>query len=80
MAQIGQMPAQSVHQARTLTHQPLPATVQQHSSLLVSRLDRHTKRIVGRSTASQIASASAAPGSLTAATTMGMELVACRSA
>src|SRR5262245_27729938 len=35
------MPAQSVHQTRTLAHQPLPATVQQHSSLLVSRLDRH---------------------------------------
>src|SRR5262245_43027988 len=35
------MPAQSVHQARTLAHQPLPATVQQHRYLLVSRLDRH---------------------------------------
>src|SRR5262245_53644193 len=35
------MPAQSVHQTRTLAHQPLPATVQQHGSLLVSRLDRH---------------------------------------
>jgi hypothetical protein len=40
-AELGQMPAQSVHQTRTLAHQPLPATVQQHSSLLVSRLDRH---------------------------------------
>src|SRR6516164_1997405 len=37
----GQMPAQSVHQTRTLAHQPLPATVQQHRCLLVSRLDRH---------------------------------------
>src|SRR5262245_59722718 len=35
------MPAQSVHQTRTLAYQPLPATVQQHGSLLVSRLDRH---------------------------------------
>ena len=35
------MPAQSVHQTRTLAHQPLPATVQQPRSLLVSRLDRH---------------------------------------
>src|SRR5881394_749765 len=40
-AELGQMPTQSVHQTRTLAHQPLPATVQQHSSLLVSRLDRH---------------------------------------
>src|SRR5262247_4637942 len=40
-AELSQMPAQSVHQTRTLAHQPLPATVQQHSSLLVSRLDRH---------------------------------------
>src|SRR6516225_2277612 len=35
------MPAQSVHQTRTLAYQPLPAAVQQHGSLLVSRLDRH---------------------------------------
>src|SRR5262244_4161251 len=35
------MPAQSVHQTRTLAYQPLAATVQQHGSLLVSRLDRH---------------------------------------
>src|SRR6266480_487205 len=40
-AELGQMPAQSVHQTRTLAHQPLSATVQQHGSLLVSRLDRH---------------------------------------
>src|SRR5262249_26579078 len=40
-AEFGQMPAQSVHQTRTLAHQPLPATVQKHGSLLVSRLDRH---------------------------------------
>src|SRR5262249_4603250 len=40
-AELGQMPAQNVHQTRTLPHQPLPATVQQHSSLRVSRLDRH---------------------------------------
>src|SRR5215472_353295 len=40
-AELGQMPAQSVHQTRTLAYQPLPATVQQHGSLLVSRLDRH---------------------------------------
>src|SRR5262249_24988905 len=40
-AELGKMPAQSVHQTRTLAHQPLPATMQQHSSLLVSRLDRH---------------------------------------
>src|SRR5215475_3213878 len=40
-AELGQMPAQSVHQTRTLAHQPLPATVQQHGSLLVGRLDRH---------------------------------------
>src|SRR5262245_4897524 len=35
------MPAQSVHQTRTLAHQPLAATVQQHGSWRVSRLDRH---------------------------------------
>src|SRR5262249_2708351 len=40
-AELGQMPAQSVPQTRPLAHQPLPATVQQHGSLLVSRLDRH---------------------------------------
>src|SRR6516165_3252863 len=40
-AELGQMPAQSVHQTCALAHQPLPATVQQHGSLLVSRLDRH---------------------------------------
>src|SRR5262249_39493660 len=40
-AELGQMPAQSVHHTRTLAYQPLPATVQQHGSLLVSRLDRH---------------------------------------
>src|SRR5262249_24294502 len=40
-AELSQMSAQSVHQTRTLAHQPLPATVQQHGSLLVSRLDRH---------------------------------------
>jgi hypothetical protein len=36
-AELGQMPAQSVHQTHTLAHQPLPATVQQHGSLLVGR-------------------------------------------
>jgi hypothetical protein len=46
-AELGQMPAQSVHQTHTLAHQPLPATVQQHGSLLVGRLDRHKSR--GRS-------------------------------
>src|SRR5262249_4328470 len=40
-AELGQMPAQTVTQPRTLAPQPLPATVQQHGSLLVSRLDRH---------------------------------------
>src|SRR5262245_12994694 len=35
------MPAQSVHQTGTLAYQPFPATMQQHGSLLVSRLDRH---------------------------------------
>src|SRR5262249_273813 len=40
-AELGQMSAQSVHQTRTLAHQPLPATVQKHGSLLVRRLDRH---------------------------------------
>ena len=49
-AELGQMPAQSVHQTRTLAHQPL-----RWSAVLTG-----TKRIVGRTTASQIASASAA--------------------
>ena len=53
------MPAQSIHQHRALAYQSLPTSVQQHSGLLFSRLTV-TKRIVGRPTASQIASASAA--------------------
>jgi hypothetical protein len=45
-AELGQMPAQSVHQTRTLAHQPLPVTVQQHSTAACwSAVLTGTKRI-----------------------------------
>ena len=47
------------HQHRALAHQLLAATMQQLGRLLLCRLTG-TNRIVGRPTASQIASASAA--------------------
>jgi hypothetical protein len=50
---------QRVHQHRALAHQLLAAPMEQLVRLLLRRLDRHN-RIVGRPTASQIASASAA--------------------
>jgi hypothetical protein len=47
------MTAQRIHQPSALPNQPLSATVQQHRGLLLTG----TKRMVGRITASQIASA-----------------------
>jgi hypothetical protein len=57
--ELRQVRPQGIHQPRALPNQPLAPTVQQHSRLLLDRLHRH-KRIVGRTTASQIAAASAA--------------------
>jgi hypothetical protein len=58
MPELGQMRAQGIDQLGTLAHQQI-AGAMLHQLALLGRLDR-TKRIVGRRTASQIASASAA--------------------
>ena len=58
-AELGQMRPQGIDQLGSLPHQQIACPMLHQPALLLGRLDR-TNRMVGRRTASQIASASAA--------------------
>ena len=58
-AELGQMRPQCIDQLGTLAHQQIARSMLHQPALLLGRLDPY-KRMVGRRTASQIASASAA--------------------